>query len=167
MGINDSKLLRDVERRELFDYILAKALAVGVSCVSPTEIDRINILEASMLAMSKAVSDLDIEPNMILIDGNRKSPYTALPQKTCVGGDRTHLAIAASSIVAKVIRDSLMVYFDGVYSGYGFAHNMGYPTFEHREALKTLGPCPIHRRKFRGVISESAQMTLFPADNEG
>jgi len=149
--INDSKLLHNKLRRELFDYILTKAVAVSVGWVTPSEIDRINILNASLLAMARAASSLETKPQMLLIDGNRRIPFTKIPQKTIIGGDGKHLAISAASIVAKVSRDNLMTYFDTHYPGYGFSQNSGYPTRKHKEAIRTLGPCPIHRKTFSGV----------------
>lgn len=150
-GMNDSKLLSEVERRELFHYIIANALSVGVACVEPEDIDRINILQASLWAMALAVEELKTSPEAVLVDGNRKSPYCKTSQICCVKGDFEHLAIAAASIVAKTVRDDIMTYFESIYPGYGFASNFGYPTIEHREMLRKLGPCPIHRKTFNGV----------------
>jgi len=162
LGINDSKLLDNKKRRELFRYILSVAKAVGISFVSPAEIDRRNILQASLLAMANAVRQLDIEPERALIDGNKTSPYLSIRQETCVKGDREHISIAAASIVAKTARDRIMEYYDTLYPGYGFGKHMGYPTKQHREALARLGPCPIHRTKFAGVRELlSPQVELF------
>ncbi len=151
IGLNDSKLLTEVERRELFPYIIANASAVGISCVSHIEIDRYNILQASLKAMANAVAKLETAPDMIMLDGNQKSPYIRNDQICCIGGDREHLAIAAASVVAKIVRDNLMRFFDSIYPGYGFSKNFGYPTPEHRELLRKQGPCPIHRKTFNGV----------------
>lgn len=151
MGLNDSKLLTEIERRELFPYIIANATAVGISCVSHIEIDRRNILQASLKAMAYAVAKLETAPEIILVDGNQKSPYIRNEQICCIGGDGEHLAIAAASIVAKSVRDNLMRFFDSIYPGYGFSNNFGYPTPEHRELLRKNGPCPIHRKTFNGV----------------
>ncbi len=150
-GISDSKLLDEDDRRELFHYIISNASAVGVSCMSHIEIDRINILRASLKAMAQAVNRLEKEVELILIDGNMKSPYIPCKQVCCIGGDYDHLAIASASIVAKTVRDNLMRYFDSIYPGYGFSHNFGYPTPEHRKKLREIGPCPIHRTTFNGV----------------
>lgn len=150
-GMNDSKLLTEVERRELFHYIMANAEAVGVACVQPEEIDRMNILQASLWAMATAVEELETSPEAVLVDGNRKSPYMKPSQTCCVRGDSEHLAIAAASIVAKTVRDDIMIYFDKIYPEYGFASNFGYPTIEHREILRKIGPCQIHRKTFNGV----------------
>ncbi len=149
--IIDPKLLSKKRRRELFDFVITKAEAVSVGWASPTEIDRINILNAALLAMARAVQSLEIHPKMLLIDGNRKIPYIDLPQTTVVGGDGKLFAVSAAGVVAKVVRDNLMRHFDEKYPGYGFAQNAGYPTKRHKEALSKIGPCPIHRRSFRGV----------------
>lgn len=150
-GISDSKILEDDDRQELFHYIISNAVAVGVSCISHVEIDRINILQASLKAMSQAVNSLEKKPELILVDGNMKSPYIKGEQICCIGGDFDHLAIAAASIVAKTVRDNLMRYFDSIYPNYGFSHNYGYPTPEHRQKLRENGPCPIHRTTYNGV----------------
>jgi ribonuclease HII len=150
-GIKDSKLLSKSKRRELFSYILSKARAVAVGWASPAEIDMINILQASQLAMARAVRGLDISPGILLVDGNRKVSGIDMEQITIVGGDRIVLCISAASIVAKVVRDNLMIYLDGIFPGYGFRGNMGYPTREHKEAIARLGPTNLHRKKFKGV----------------
>lgn len=153
-GITDSKLLQPEERRELFSYILHSARSVAVGWSSPAEIDRINILWASMQAMGRAVSSLDIVPSEVLVDGNRESPYIEEVQRTIIGGDGKVVAISAASIVAKCARDRLMMNLDSSYPGYGFRHNYGYPTPEHFRALRKLGPTLIHRRSFNGVCGE-------------
>lgn len=150
-GIKDSKLLSKNKRRELFSYILSKARAVAIGWASPAEIDMINILEASHLAMARAALALEIPPKLLIIDGNREIPHIQIEQRTVVGGDRIVLCVSAASIVAKVARDTLMAYLDGVFPGYGFARNVGYPTAEHKDAIRRLGPSLIHRRFFKGV----------------
>lgn len=149
-GVRDSKALSS-RQREVFDKaIREKALAVSVAQVECAEIDRINILRASLKAMARAVDNLDLRPRALLIDGNQPIPHT-LPQKTLIKGDQRSLSVAAASIVAKVFRDSLMEEMHRHYPRYNFAGNKGYATLEHRKAIKLYGCCPIHRRTFKGV----------------
>jgi ribonuclease HII len=149
-GVRDSKALTPERRQFLDGLIRASALAVSVAQVSPRDIDRINILRASLKAMAQAVDELGVRPKALLVDGNQPIPHV-LPQKTVVGGDRRSLSIAAASIVAKVFRDALMSDFHREYPRYNFAQNKGYPTPEHRRALQLYGACPLHRRSFKGV----------------
>ncbi|MEA3385312.1 MAG: ribonuclease HII [Thermodesulfobacteriota bacterium] len=149
-GIRDSKALSPKQREILNRAIREKALAVSVAQVESAEIDRINILRASLKAMAQAVDNLDLRPRALLIDGNQSIPHT-LPQKTLVKGDQRSLSVAAASIVAKVFRDNLMEEMHRNYPCYNFASNKGYATLEHREAIKLYGCCPIHRRTFKGV----------------
>jgi ribonuclease HII len=154
-GLNDSKRLSPARREHLFGQIQSRARAVGVGIVAPAEIDRINILQATLKAMTEAVAALPraspgLAPDHLLIDA-LTLPEVSLPQDGIVGGDGRCVSIAAASIVAKVTRDRLMASLDARYPGYGFAVHKGYPTAAHREALRRLGPCPIHRRSFRGV----------------
>ena len=149
-GVRDSKALSSKQREALNWAIREKALAVSVAQVESTEIDRINILRASLKAMAQAVDNLDLRPRALLIDGNQPIPHT-LPQKTLVKGDQRSLSVAAASIVAKVFRDNLMEEMHRNYPHYNFASNKGYATLEHREAIKLYGCCPIHRRTFKGV----------------
>jgi len=148
----DSKKLAPERREELFEQIHRSALAIGIGRVEHEEIDRINIYNASLLAMYRAVEDLEAKPDAVLVDGmmvlrlNEK-----VPQEALVEGDCRCLSIAAASIVAKVTRDRLMCEYDLTYPGYGFARHKGYPTSDHFKALKVLGPCPIHRRSFAAV----------------
>lgn len=150
-GLRDSKTLSEKRRNELFEQIREKALAYSVGLTSAEEIDRINILQAALLAMEKAVLALQKKPDCILIDGNSK---TSLPieQKAIVKGDSKCASIAAASIVAKVTRDRIMTEIEMEYPGYGFPRHKGYPTKEHLGALRNLGPCPIHRKSFKGVL---------------
>ena len=150
-GITDSKLLSKNKRQELFSYIMTKARSVSVGWASPAEIDMINILEASRLAMKRALKAAEIKPDVIVIDGNRGLPNVSLRQITVVGGDRKILCISAASIVAKVLRDELMYCFDRIFPGYGFYSNVGYPTDEHRRAIENLGVSVIHRKAYKGV----------------
>ena len=149
-GVRDSKVLSSKQREALNWAIREKALAVSVAQVESTEIDRINILRASLKAMAQAVDNLDLRPRALLIDGNQPIPHT-LPQKTLIKGDQRSLSVAAASIVAKVFRDNLMEEMHRNYPHYNFASNKGYATLEHREAIKLYGCCPIHRRTFKGV----------------
>ena len=150
-GVRDSKALGPKARERLSEEIKRRAIAWSIGVVGPDEIDAINILNASLKAMSIAVSGLDPRPDALLVDGNQ--PFeTHLPLKTVPKGDRLSHSISAASIVAKVYRDALMVKYHARYPAYNFSNNKGYPTRDHREALGRLGPCPIHRRSFRGVV---------------
>jgi len=150
LGLNDSKKLSLLRREALFDEIREKALAWCVARAEVAEIDRLNILHATMLAMQRAVEGLAVQPRLALIDGNR-CPKLAVPSSPVVKGDSQVPAIAAASILAKVTRDREMQALDALYPGYGLAGHKGYPTAEHLEALKRLGPTPIHRRSFAPV----------------
>ncbi len=150
--IDDSKAMTDKKRRKIFDWICDKAKAIGVGVVWQNEIDRINILNATMKTMRLATADLDIKPNFILIDGNR-TPDLEIPSKAIVGGDGKSFSIAAASIIAKVTRDDIMIELCSQYPRYNFAQNKGYPTQKHREAIKRYGPCPFHRHSFRLVAN--------------
>ena len=149
-GINDSKKLSPKRRETLYNEIFAKANTVGVGVVEPSEIDRINILRATHKAMRQAVGRLRKRVDHLLIDG-RPIPDKIFPQTAIIGGDRVCFSIAAASIVAKVYRDRLMVNYDSVFPGYGFAKHKGYGTVQHRQAVAKLKPCPIHRKTFSGV----------------
>lgn len=146
-GLNDSKKLTDKCRRELMPIIKEKALAYGIAFASHEEIDSINILQATFLAMERALSQLEIKPQLALIDGNRKIDF-CVPAETVVKGDSRSANIAAASILAKVTRDDYMEAMALEYPGYGFEIHKGYGTKAHYEALRNLGPCPIHRMTF-------------------
>ena len=146
-GLNDSKKLTDKKRRELFPIIEEQALAYGIGWASQEEIDDINILQATFLAMSRAVEQLNIRPDLALVDGNR-APALDLPVETVVKGDSLSASIAAASVLAKVSRDDVMLRMAEKYPGYGFEVHKGYGTKAHYEALRTFGPSPIHRRTF-------------------
>ena len=148
-GLNDSKALSEKSREKLFDEILGNAW-VGIGIAEPEEIDRINILAATMIAMQRAVADLPTSPNAILIDGNH-CPHFDMPCEAIVKGDSKSLSIAAASIIAKVTRDRLMKLADQRFTGYGFAGHKGYPTRAHRDRLNLVGPCPTHRRSYAPV----------------
>ena len=146
-GLTDSKKLTDKKRRELFPIIQEQAIAYGIGLASESEIDEINILQATFLAMGRALEQLSVRPALALIDGNRETDF-GLPVKTVVKGDSLSANIAAASILAKVTRDNLMLELAQQYPEYGFDIHKGYGTKAHCEALRTYGPCPIHRRSF-------------------
>lgn len=146
-GLNDSKKLTDKKRRELFPVIQEQAIAYGIGLASEQEIDEINILQATFLAMRRALEQLTVRPEIALIDGNRETDF-GLPVKTVVKGDSLSANIAAASILAKVTRDNLMMELAQKYPEYGFEIHKGYGTKAHYEALRTYGPCPIHRKTF-------------------
>ena len=146
-GVNDSKKLTDKRRRELYDVIVEQAVAYGIGLASEAEIDEINILQATFLAMRRALEQLPAQPELALIDGNRETDF-GLPVKTVVKGDSLSANIAAASILAKVTRDDLMLELAEQYPEYGFDIHKGYGTKAHYDALRQYGPCPIHRRSF-------------------
>jgi ribonuclease HII len=149
-GLADSKTLSPRKRESLFTEIYARAVAVGIGIVDAIEIDRVNILQASLRAMAMAVANLRPRPDWLLIDGPFGIPVE-LPQTPIPKGDGLSASIAAASIVAKVSRDHLMARYHEDYPQYGFSRHKGYPTRAHRDALRQFGCCPIHRRSFNGV----------------
>lgn len=153
-GLADSKRLGPATRERLFDEIRAKALASCVAEASVEEIDRLNILQATLLAMRRAVDGLRLRPRQVLVDGNRL-PALTMPARAVIAGDATVAAISAASILAKVHRDRLCDALDATHPQYGFARHKGYPTAEHLAALRAHGPSEAHRRSFapvRGVL---------------
>ena len=146
-GLNDSKKLTDKKRRELFEKIKACALTYGIASASPEEIDEINILRATFLAMSRAVEAMGMTPACCLVDGNR-DPELGLPAETIIKGDSLSASIAAASILAKVSRDDGLLAMGEQYPQYGFEVHKGYGTKRHYAALEEFGPCPIHRQSF-------------------
>jgi ribonuclease HII len=146
-GIDDSKKLAPDRRYELAELIRERAISWSVAAVGPAEIDRINIYQASLEAMRRAIGGLSPGPDFVLVDG-REIPGLAIEQERWVGGDARCYSIAAASILAKTSRDRMMHRYDDEYPGYGFATHKGYPTVAHREAIGRLGPSPIHRRSF-------------------
>ena len=146
-GLNDSKKLTDKRRRELAPLIKEQALAYGIAFADHNEIDQINILQATFLAMERALAQLNIKPELALIDGNRKKDFGMMVE-TVVKGDSRSANIAAASVLAKVTRDDYMEAIALEYPGYGFEIHKGYGTKAHYEALRQLGPCPIHRMTF-------------------
>lgn len=148
--ITDSKKLTPKKRASLYEKIYEYAVSIGIGIVDPAEIDRINILQASLLSMAISVENLKPHPDCILIDGTFRIS-SDLPQETIPNGDSLSISIAAASIVAKVTRDRLMERYHQDYPEFGFSRHKGYPTLVHKEAIKKYGCCPIHRRSFRGV----------------
>ena len=153
-GVNDSKLLTEVKREELFEKIILEALSYSVAIINHDVIDKVNILNATMLAMEKAIVSLNITPDLILVDGNRifKSDIPVIP---IVKGDGKSFSIAAASILAKVTRDRLMKDLANKFPIYSWDQNKGYPTSKHREIIKIYGPSPFHRKSFlKNILSE-------------
>ncbi|UCD80346.1 MAG: ribonuclease HII [Desulfobacterales bacterium] len=148
--VTDSKKLTARKRDRLYETIYAQAVAVGIGIVDPLEIDRINILQASLLAMAMAVKNLNPRPDFLLIDGTFRIAAD-LPQMAIPKGDALSISIAAASIIAKVTRDRLMQTYHQYYPQFDFPRHKGYPTKAHKEAIQKYGCCPIHRKSFRGV----------------
>jgi ribonuclease HII len=149
-GLADSKILTEAKREALYDIITRDALAWSLGRAEVEEIDRLNILQATMLAMQRAVAALDPQPQHVVVDGNR-CPVLPCTSEAVIKGDATVPAISAASIIAKVTRDREMVAMDATYPGYGFAQHKGYPSPAHLAALEQLGVTPIHRRSFAPV----------------
>ena len=147
-GLNDSKKLSDARRRELFEKIKAVAVSYGIAFASAEEIDEINILQATFLAMARAAAQLPEKPDLALVDGNREPDLGGIPVENLVGGDGRSASIAAASILAKVTRDDLMIRLAEEYPQYGFEIHKGYGTKRHYAALEEFGPSPVHRRSF-------------------
>lgn len=156
-NIDDSKKLTQGERTALFDAVHAHATSIGIGIVEPETIDTMNILQASIHAMHRAIDRLAISPDILLVDGNRFH-HTGVPFETVVKGDARCFSIAAASIIAKVTRDRLMIEYDRTFPQYGFARHKGYPTPQHIEALRRFGPSAIHRRSF--VVKNLVQERL-------
>lgn len=150
-GLDDSKYLSEERRNVLEPRIRERALAFSVIEIGVADIDRLNIFQATMLGMQRALAALAVAPQLALIDGNRVPRQLACAARAVVGGDASEPAISAASILAKVARDRRMTLLDGEYPGYGFARHKGYPTPEHLECLGRLGPCAHHRRSFAPV----------------
>ena len=155
-GIKDSKLLTPGKRSCLYPQIIASAASVGVAAVSAQEVDRVNVLNASLLAMGQAVSNMRLKPDVALIDGNKVPDLDCL-SRFVIGGDRLSISIAAASIVAKVERDQIMARLALQYPGYGWETNMGYGTARHIEEIRSAGITPEHRRSFRPVAQVLSQ----------
>lgn len=151
-GLNDSKKLSEKRREALYEVIKEKAIAYSIAFATVEEIEEHNILQATFMAMTRAVEGLSQKADFVLIDGNKVPPQLTLPAQSIIGGDGISASIAAASVLAKVTRDRLMVEMEETYPGYDFKKHKGYGTKVHREALLTLGPCPIHRLSFLGKI---------------
>lgn len=149
-GLNDSKQISEQKRNQLLPMIREQALAIGVGVSRADEIDRINILQATLLGMSRAVQRLPVRPDFLLVDGITPVPLE-ITQKTLKKGDSRSLSIAAASVVAKVVRDRIMVAYDRLFPEYGFSGHKGYGSQKHRDAVALYGPCVCHRRTFAGV----------------
>lgn len=149
-GLADSKKLSERQRERLYDLIMERALSFAIARASVVEIDSLNILQASLLAMHRAVQALPLQPGFVYVDGNR-CPRWAYPSLAVVKGDSKVACIAAASILAKVTRDRELVALDAQYPGYGLARHKGYPSPDHLQALRQLGPSPVHRRSYRPV----------------
>jgi ribonuclease HII len=162
-GLDDSKRLLPEERERLFALIQARAMAVGVGIVDSETIDRVNILQATRLAMQAALTALVMEPELVLTDFV-KLDGLGCPQQNLVEGDRRSATVAAASIIAKVTRDRIMAEADRMYPEYGFGRHKGYPTEEHRLALWRHGPCSLHRRTFNGVWTQGT--LVFEAEED-
>lgn len=158
-GIADSKRLSPAQRERLFTQIRREAVAWAIGFASPREIERLNIVQASLLAMRRAVLQLPVTPQRVLIDGKFCIPHLSLPQQAVVGGDATEECIAAASILAKVARDRLMQELDRLYPQYGFGQHKGYPTPLHLERLLRYGACPAHRRTYAPVVQRTLLTT--------
>ena len=150
--LNDSKQLTEKKRMQLREMIMNEALTYGIGVVTAQEIDEINILNASFLAMHRALDQLTIAPELLLIDGNRFNPYKKIKHVCIVGGDAKYQAIAAASILAKTTRDMMMVQYDKQYPVYNWKKNKGYPTPEHKQAIADYGTTPLHRMTFNMAI---------------
>jgi len=159
VGLDDSKRLTPRRRESIYEEIRASALAWGACAVSCLEIDRTDILRATLLGMTRAVARLEPAPDLVLVDGNR-APDLPYQVETLVGGDGRSACIAAASVVAKVLRDRIMVAWDRHFPAYGFARHKGYGATAHREAIARHGPCPQHRLSFR-PLATLGQQTLF------
>jgi len=149
-GLNDSKMLTESKREKLYSQIQAQAIDYALGSAEPAEIDALNILQATKLAMKRAIEGLKVRPHYLMIDA-LTLPTVKLPQLPLIGGDLISATIAAASILAKVTRDHLMVELDTLYPEYMFSKNKGYGTSEHMQVLRRLGPCPLHRRSFAPV----------------
>ena len=149
-GLNDSKQLSEKKRNELYPLIYEQAIAVGIGVSRADEVDQVNILQATLKGMNRAVARLSVSPDFLLVDGITPVP-TLIEQKTLKKGDSRSLSIAAASVVAKVVRDRIMVAYDRLFPEYGFAGHKGYGSQKHRDAVAKYGPCVCHRRSFAGV----------------
>ena len=150
--LNDSKQLTEKKRMQLRELVMNEALSYGIGIVTAQEIDEINILNASFLAMHRAIDQLTIRPELLLIDGNRFNPYKKIKHVCIVGGDAKYQSIAAASILAKTTRDMMMVEYGEHYPVYNWKKNKGYPTSQHKQAIADYGTTPLHRMTFNMAI---------------
>lgn len=157
-ALNDSKQLSQRQRYALREVIQHDAVAYALGIATAEEIDRINILNASILAMHRALEALTVQPEAVIVDGNRFRPYGSIPFATIVKGDGKYLSIAAASILAKTYRDDYMNLQHQIYPQYDWIHNKGYPTAKHREAIRAYGITPIHRKTFS--LTDSDELTI-------
>ena len=155
-GLDDSKKLTEKKREKLFDVITENALSYCIASASPEEIDQYNILEASLLAMRRAIAGLTPQPDLVLVDGCINRGFT-VPARAIVSGDALSPSIAAASILAKVTRDRMCIDMDAEYPQYGFAKHKGYPTPAHKLAVYEFGPCPYHRRSFLSFLEKDRE----------
>jgi len=158
-GLNDSKRLTTLQREALFEQIMAKG-TVSIAVASRARVDRMNILRASLWAMSRAIAGLSCRPDYVLVDGNMLPPDLTCTAEALVGGDGLSVSIAAASIIAKVTRDRLMANVGRAFPNYGFERHMGYSTPEHFEALREHGPCPHHRQSFAPVREQQLLLEI-------
>ena len=150
--LNDSKQITEMKRMQLRELVMNEALAYGIGIVTAEEIDKINILNASFLAMHRALDELKLQPELLLIDGNRFNPYKKIKHICVVGGDAKYQSIAAASILAKTTRDMMMEQYDAQFPVYNWKKNKGYPTPEHKRAIAEHGITPLHRKTFNMAI---------------
>ena len=156
-GLDDSKKLTEKKRESLFEEIVSSCFSYGIALAAPAEIDEINILNASLLAMRRGVSALSVKPDLILVDGNRARGFES-PAEAIIKGDGKSQSIAAASVLAKVTRDRLCLVLDSIYPHYGFAKHTGYPTKDHMIAVYKYGPCPEHRKSFLSFLTTKREM---------
>lgn len=147
--LNDSKQLTEKQRKELRPFIEKNALTFGVSFVDEKEVDKINVLQASITGMQRSIAQLNPQPEFIIVDGNKFKPYKDIPHETIVKGDATYLSIAAASVLAKTYRDEFMEKIHQEFPMYNWKQNKGYPTKQHREAIKEFGATKYHRKSFK------------------
>ena len=158
--LNDSKQLTEKQRYQLRDVIMREAAAYAVAKLDAPQIDEINILNASIKSMHLALDQLPVRPEFIIVDGNRFKPYNDVKYQTIVKGDGKYLSIAAASVLAKTFRDDFMLQIDKEFPQYNWAKNKGYPTADHRDAIKKYGITPYHRRSFR-LLDQQLELPLF------
>ncbi len=157
--LNDSKQLSEKQRKELKPFIEENALAFGVCFVDEKEVDKINVLQASIIGMQRSIAQLNPQPEFIIVDGNKFKPYNEIPHETIVKGDAKYLSIAAASVLAKTYRDEFMEKIHQEFPMYNWKQNKGYPTKQHRNAIREFGITPYHRKTFR-LLPEQFKLDL-------